>query len=412
MARTPRPKPKEDQLKCLALVRAVTPLIRRLDDASHPVHGNVQLQITDALVVLLAAFFNPTVRSLRLIEQLSQMSWVQGHLNVQRICRSTLSDAFERFDPQHLFPLIQGLMKQVPHLQRIDGDLEKLCRRILAADGSYFTLAADAAWALMHTKRNGVKQAQCRLNLQLDIDSFTPADLSVSGQDEGSEPAALSSRLASGVIYLLDRNFVHFGLLRDVLGHDSDFVLRLRKSTSFQGWRDLPLSAKDIEAGILSDRTGVLPGSKHGRTGPPPDVPLREVVIRDEHGGEPIRLLTSLLDVPAYIIALLYRQRWQVELFFRWLKVWAGFEHLISHSRKGITLQFYVAVIACLMMHIRTGRKVNKYMLFLMGQVAAGLATFEQILPLLERIEREKELERKRRARKKMLSKNTPLLPE
>jgi hypothetical protein len=412
MARTPQPELEEAQLKCLGLIRAATPLIRSFDTASHPVHGNVGLQITDALFALLPAFFNPTVRSLRLIEQLSQMSWVQGHLNVERVCRSTLSDAFERFDPQQLLPLIQGLMKQVPHLQRIDGDLEKLCRRILAADGSYFTLAGEIAWALMHTKRDGAKQSQCRLNLQLDIDSFTPADLSVSGQDEGCEPAAFLSHLASDVIYLLDRNFIHFDLLCQVLERNSDFVLRLRKSTNFQGWRDLPLCAKDIEAGVISDRVGVLPGGRNGRTGPPPQRPLREVVIRDEQTGESIRLLTSLMDVPAYIIGLLYRHRWQVELFFRWLKVWAGFEHLISRSHKGITMQFYVAVIACLMMHIRTGRKVNKYMLFLMGQVAAGLATFEQILPLLERVEREKELERKRRARKKMLSKNMPLLPE
>ena len=68
-------------------------------------------------------------------------------------------------------------------------------------------------------------------------------------------------------------------------------------------------------------------------------------------------------------------------------------------------------------MHLRTGRKANKYALFLFGQVAAGQATLEQILPMLERIEREKELERQRLARKKAnkltgpASKNPPLLP-
>lgn len=401
MARRRRPQIEQDQLKCLKIVRQALPLVRGLDAATHPVHGNVQLHITDALLVLLAAFFNPTVRSLRLIEQLSQMQWVKGELNVQRVCRSTLSDALERFDPQHLVPLIQGLVQQVPHLQRIDGDLEKLCRRIIAADGSMFTLAADVAWALLHTRRDGSKQAQCRLNLQLDIDSFTPADLSVSGADEGSEPAAFLGRLAAGAIYLLDRNFLHFAMLRSVLEMGSDFVLRLRKSGSFAGWRELDLSARDVEAGVISDRVGILPDRGRSRTGPPPQRPLREVVIADRDGGQPMRILTSLLEVPACIIAALYRQRWQVELFFRWLKIWAGFEHLISHSRKGITMQFYVAVIACLLMHIRTGRKVNKYMLFLMGQVAAGLASFEQIMPMLERIEREKELERQRLARKK-----------
>jgi hypothetical protein len=411
MARTPRPQIQEEQLQCLGIVRQALPLIRHFDQAVHPAHGNVQLQLTDALVVLLAAFFNPAAQSLRLIELLSQMHWVQGRLHVERVCRSTLSDAFERFQPEQLTPLIRGLVEQIPHLQRIDGDLEKLCRRILATDGSYFTLAADVAWALVHTKKDGKKQAQCRLNLQLDIDSFTPADLSVSGEDEGSEAAAVMQRLASGVIYLLDRNFLHFGLLRAILDKDSDFVLRLRKNAKFEDWRSLPLSARDLEAGVHSDRVGVLPGGPGGRTGPPPQRILRELIITDPASGQSIRILSSLLEVPAYILSQLYRQRWQVELFFRWLKVWAGMEHLISHNQKGITLQFYVAVIACLVMHIRTGRKVNKYMLMLMGQVAAGLASFEQILPLLEKIEHEKELERQRRARKKMLPKNPLPLP-
>lgn len=118
-------------------------------------------------------------------------------------------------------------------------------------------------------------------------------------------------------------------------------------------------------------------------------------------GLKPLRLLTNLLDLPAHVIAELYRQRWQVELFFRWLKVWAGFDHLISHSKNGVTFQFYIAVIGCLLMHLRTGRKVNKYAIFLFGQVAQGHVTLEQILPMLEKIEREKELERQRLARKK-----------
>jgi hypothetical protein len=410
MARVAHCKATEDQLKCTKIVRQVLPLARQFDQSAHPVHGNVSLQLTDALAVMLAGFFNPMVRSLRLFEQLSQMDWVRGQLNVQRICRSTLSDAFERFEPDQLLGLIRQLVAQVPHLQHLDRDLDKLCRRILAADGSYFTLAADVAWALMHTKSDKSKQGQCRLNLQLDIDSFTPADLSISGADEGSEPAAFMDQLAAGVIYLLDRNFLHFGFLRKVLDKQSDFVLRLRKSANFEGWRALPLSAGDIAAGVISDRVGIMPGSKHSRTGPPPDQLLREVLIHDPDGGQPIRIVTSLLDVPAHVIGLLYRQRWQIELFFRWFKVWAAMDHLISCRKKGIKLQFYVAVIACLLMHIRTGRKVNKYMIMLMGQVAAGLASFEQILPMLEKIEREKELERQRRARKK-LSKIQALLP-
>ena len=136
------------------------------------------------------------------------------------------------------------------------------------------------------------------------------------------------------------------------------------------------------------------------RSPKPPGQELREVVI-DGSDGKPVRLLTTLLDLPAWMIGLLYRKRWQVELFFRWLKVWANFEHLICHNKNGLLIQFYVAVIGVLLMYVRLGRRISKYAYSLLTVVAAGGATLEQILPILERREHEKELERARLARKK-----------
>ena len=115
-------------------------------------------------------------------------------------------------------------------------------------------------------------------------------------------------------------------------------------------------------------------------------------------------LITSLLDLPAHVIAQLYRWRWQIELFFRWLKVHANFRHLISHDRNGMTMGFYVAVIAVLLMYLHTRRPMSRYAYNLMAQVASGWASIEDILPILEARERECELQRqwqkKRRAEK------------
>jgi IS4 transposase len=213
----------------------------------------------------------------------------------------------------------------------------------------------------------------------------------------------------------VDRGFVHFGFINAVLDKASEIVLRMRASDQFTVETNRPLTGQDIAHGVLSDSVGRLPGSSQkkgkSRTTAPPTRQMRLVVCSDPATGQSIRILTSLMDVPAYVIGLLYRQRWQIELFFRWLKVWANFDHLLSHSPEGIRWQFYVAVIGCLLMHIATGRKVNKYTMFLLGQVAMGLATLEQIMPMLDKIEREKELERARRARKKALPKMPKQLP-
>jgi IS4 transposase len=129
---------------------------------------------------------------------------------------------------------------------------------------------------------------------------------------------------------------------------------------------------------------------------------LRQIVILDPNRPDrPVILLTSILDVPAHLIGQLYRQRWQIELFFRWLKVHAHFEHLISHSQNGVTTGFYIAIIAVLLIYVRTGRAVSKYAYTLLSLVASGQATMQDILPILERRERECELDRQRRARKK-----------
>jgi hypothetical protein len=357
-------------------------------------HGNRVLHLDNLLVGLLLAFYNPTCRSLRTIEGLSHVC--QEQLGIDRLCRSTTSDALATFDPALLLPILEDLRNRIPGLARVDGDLAQIAQQIIAADGSYFNLYADVAWAIHLTRSNGKGGAQVRLNFQLDVRNWIPMAASISGKAQGSETAAVAKDLLPGVIYLVDRNFVDFDFFQAVLDKGSDFVVRCKENApNFQVLEDRPLSEKDSQYGALRDSVGILPGR-----GAPPQR-LRELFLADPETGQTIRVLTSLLEVPAYIISILYRHRWQVELFFRWLKVWGNFRNLISHNRNGLTIHFYVAVIGVLLMYAATGRRVSKYAFSLLGFVAAGQARLEDIMPELERREREKQLERERLARKR-----------
>ena len=105
------------------------------------------------------------------------------------------------------------------------------------------------------------------------------------------------------------------------------------QGVSFTLLKDLPLSQADREAGVISDRIGRLEGSPSNQ---PPGTMVRETNLIDpQNPDRPVRLLSSLLDVPAQVLGTVYRRRWKIELFFRWLKVHAHFEHLISHSPNG-----------------------------------------------------------------------------
>lgn len=407
---------QEDQIQSLRVVRAILPWREQLATNFGTSHGNASLQLIDVLIVMLAGFFNPMARSQRLLDALSSQEWMKKQTGVQRIARSTLSDALKRFDPQTLRPLIEQLVARVPALKQRDADLNTIAKQVLAADGSFFNLAGDVAWALHHRRGNTEKtQSRVRWNLQLDIQRFTPVDGDFSGAEEASEPDAFIRRLRPGVIYVVDRAFMHFRFLNAVIERGSNFVVRLKKNNRFDAQSSRPLEARDHEARVLRDEIGVLPGPRskgnedcRSCTAPPPAQTLRRVTIWDDRNQCEITLLTDLLDVPAYVIAALYRNRWQIELFFKWLKCYASFDHAVSQHPNGITLQFYVAIIATLLLHLATGRRVSKYALFWFGAVARGEATWEQMQAGLARIEREKALERARLARKRLAAKITP----
>ena len=226
---------------------------------------------------------------------------------------------------------------------------------------------------------------------------------SVSGGDDGSETAAFARDLVADVIYVADRNFIDFKFLHAVLNKGSDFVVRAKASPAalkFTVLRELPLTAKDIAANVLSDRIGYLPGSA-GAPGFGARL-LREVIVRDYRNNTDVRVITSLADenpdhmVEAYVIAHLYRRRWDIELFFRRLKCVAKFEHLFSHSRNGVRTQFYVAMIMTLISYINTGRAPGKYEFHCLGWVANGIMSVATMQVVLARREHERKLNRLR----------------
>jgi hypothetical protein len=374
--------------------------LQRLRDL--PAHGNRRLRYHHLFLGLLLAFFDPLTRSLRLIEDQGDFD---AKLDLPRLARSTTADALRVFDPTHLQPLIEQLRQRVPDLQCRDQDLGGIVRRIIAADGTYLTTLADVAWALHHTKSNGKTQGQVRLNVQMDVDNWCPQVLSVSG-DDGSEPSAFMKDLLSGVLYVIDRNFLDFDFLGTLLAKDNDFVLRVRANApSMQVMQALPLGPADLEAGVVSDQIVRLTG----RGAPQGMFRLVTIQSTDRRGKpETILLLSNLTDpqVAAHVIGSIYRLRWQIELFFKWLKTWARLDHLLSTSRNGITFQFYVAVIGVLMMYLQSGKRISVYALAALGRLARGQCTLDQAMEIIARRDREAQMNRarqqRRRARKKL----------
>jgi hypothetical protein len=388
-------------------VRMLERHTRALRDAD--AHGNRHLFLDDVVIAHLLAFFNPTLRSLRTFEDFSQTRQAQRHLSVRRLCKSTLSDFHRVADPTLLEPLIERLRDTVAArgAPGVPTDLPQTLGKVLAVDGSFFSVAADVAWAVRHRTNQGKTKASVRLDMHLNIATWLPEVIDVSGRGT-SESQHAAQCIQPGAIHIYDRGIFSFELLASQHQAGAFFVHRLRqageRSPTFAEERQRDLLPQDCLAGVLSDAEGRMAGSTHRSA---PDVPLREVVIQSP--GEPggvIRLLTNLLDVEAWVIGLLYRYRWQVELFFRWLKCFANFAHLVSESRQGILLSFYVAVIGVLAMYLQTDARPSKYTFSMLGLVAQGGATLEEITPILRERERRIALDRASRARRRNKNKS------
>ncbi len=369
----------------------------------HRSHPNRTLHYDTLLTTLLLGFYQPADRSLRCIDDLSASDQANAYLPGGRTPRSTMSDALHQFDPAALEPIVASLLKRLPALKRTDSDLHALLKRIIAADGSLFTVPADVLWAIALNRSNGKPGRQIRLNLQLDVLQFVPVSFDLSGAGDGSESAAFARSLASDAIYLFDRNFVDFVFLHAVLDKNSDFVVRLRSDSVFVPTQTRSLAEPDRLANILSDRIGQVPGS---RSSPGFGQRLfREVIVWDEKNKKEVRLLSTLLDIPACTIGQLYRHRWMIELFFRWLKCVAKMQHLISHNANGITIQLYVAVIAVLLSYLRTGQRPGVYEFNCLCWVARGVMSVATMQEVLARRQRERDLAKARRQKKQLTQK-------
>ena len=394
------------------------PQLRLIDDLldhlrSVGEHPNRKLYFDDLFIGLLLAFYNPIARSLRGIEDASQMPGVNQHMDIKALRRSTVSDAVSAFDAQLLLPLITHLRQQVSDRQidHSDSTLRGMLNRLIIFDGSYFRTAADVSWAMRERHgKNGKLRARVRLNLHLAAKDGLPVGVSIAGQDDPSEPVAMLENVEAGQIVVADRGCFSHQAVDELLKQRVDLVLRLQKTVRCNVLSERSLTPEDREAGVIADQIVETNGCKNPRpkrlrlvTIQPESDSSRNEEACDPSPPSPLRLLTNIEEeaVDAWMIGHLYRRRWDIELFFRWLKRCATCDHLLSESHNGMMMQMYVALIGTLLLSMHTGRKPDKYTFNLMAMVAAGQGSLQDALEILKRRHAERDRARERRERKR-----------
>jgi hypothetical protein len=324
-----RKKIEERDIQGLKYFDKLAPLLERLHDdgCARDKAGNRELHYDQYCLLILLYLFNPVVTSLRGLQQASELAKVQKKLGCPRASLGSFSEAANVFDPDRLREIVNELGAELQPLGR-DPRLRDVPGAITAVDGTLLS----ALPRLM--------QASC---------------------------------------------------LKRATG--SGYVCRLRDNSAYTVLETKPLTDADRALNVLSDQIVDLGSSRQQDARP--DHPLRLLEIQTTphtsrgkyRGGSTgpasdgiLRIATNLLDVPAEVIALIFIYRWTIEIFFRFFKHVLGCRHLLSHNQRGIEIQTYCAIIACMLISLWTGRKPTLRTYEMICFYFSGLASKEELL--------------------------------
>jgi hypothetical protein len=393
---------REEDVQGLKYFRKLWPLFERLHEVGcqRDKAGNRQLFMDQYCALVLLFLFNPCVRSLRALQQASELKNVQRKLRCGRSSLGSLSEATDVFDPERLQDIIHELAEQVRPMRSVGG--KHLHQVLTAVDGSVVkTLSTIAEAAYLATKQ-GDSRSAWRLHTHFDIDRGVPTKIDVTSARNGGktdEKNVLCSRLESDHCYVMDRWYAQFQLFNEIQALGSSYVCRIRDNSRYDVLEERPLSAAARAAGLLQDAIVTLGAT--GKTSAQPNHAVRLVLVecmphkktggrKGGTAGPPsdgiLRIATNLLDVPAEIVADIYRHRWTIELFFRFFKHVLGCRHLLSTARAGIEIQTYCAIIACLLLALWTGGKPTLRTYEMVCLYLQGWADQEELLAHLEKL--------------------------
>jgi hypothetical protein len=335
--------------------------------------NNRELFFDQYATLMILYYFNPTVTTLRGLQQFSTLEKVQRLCGVRPTSLGSLSEASRVFDPEALEPIIAELAAQAGRSPTaMPAAKEAALAGLIAVDGSLLKALPRMAWALYQDATHRA----VKMHVAFAVFSGVPVRATLTAGN-GPERDELRRMVSPGGFYVADRGYADYSMFREFDQDGVRFLIRLQENAVFEVERENPLSEADIAAGVVQDvilkRLGT---EKHNAL---LKRPLRIVKVQGTEPGQVWVLATNALDLPAELIMIAYRYRWQIELFFRWLKCVLGCRHLLSQSSSGVTLQVYCAIITALLIGLWVGVKPNKRTYEMLCHYLSGWATADEV---------------------------------
>lgn len=305
---------------------------------------------------------------------------MQKTLGCSRTSFGSLSEASRLFDADLLRAIIPELAAQA--LPLVAGPEAKALAGLTAVDGSVLPALAKMAWALWQDDQHRA----AKLHLHFDVFKGMPCDAAVTPA-ACSEPEQLRAMLQPARLYVMDRGYAGYQLFRDIINAGSSFIGRVKDNATFTVAFERPVPVEAAAAGVVRDIVVAKLGTDHHKDYLKRPVRLIIVQVTKADGTrDELWLVTDRLDLAAELVALAYRYRWTIELFFRWFKCILGCRHLLSTSQNGVEIQVYLALIASLLITLWTGKKPSKRTWEMLQFYFQGWATLEELQAHIDRL--------------------------
>src|SRR5205809_2253749 len=256
--------------------------------------------------------------------------------------RSTLAYANEN-RPWELYQTVfEQTLSKCQELVSSQGGRKKFRfkNKLMSLDGSIIDLSVSMFdWAKYRQTKGAIK-----LHLLLDHDGYLPSFAVLTEGKTSEIKVARTLRFAPGTILAIDRGYVDYEWFRELTQEEVYFVTRMKEKAVYEVKAELEVPK---DRNVLSDQIIYFPRLR--REGEEP-VLFRRVEIWDEKKQEPIVFLTNLLEFGATTIAAIYKDRWQVELFFKALKQTLKVKTFVGTSANAVRTQVWTALIAMLVL--------------------------------------------------------------
>ena len=400
----------DKDVRGLKYLRHLLPLFARLHEVGceRDKSANRKLHFDQYCALVMLYLFNPLIDSMRALQHASELPCAKK-MGLDRFSLGSFSEAPGVFDPERLREIIGELATEARPLA-MNPRLSELKHALTLTDSTVLEALprlarAACAETRLNTSRAGHETHAHRLHTQLDLKTFQPNRIECTGasrRGDGAETAVLLRSLEPDRCYVGDGGYYDTRLFDGIVNIGSSFVMRVREDCVYTLIEERELTDIDRAAGIRRDllvNLGTTPTQRPVRLliiEVPPH-PRRTRKANRPHGGstekayigsrvcDQLMIATNLTDLPADLVGLIYRQRYSVELFFRFLKHLLGMRHLLSHRTKGVEIQTYCALIACLLINLQTGRKPNKRMMETLGWYLLGLIDEQAVVDELNK---------------------------